>query len=315
MSAPPSEARLRAEARKAKIQARGGAGLARLASTARGEEGAKLYETPPPPIRRTTSENQVSSLPPSSSQPSTFSPTPSQSQQEFLSQMFGGFPPAFDGSSPSSPSPDADPLQAMLQSLQSFSSGSGSPFPNPMGDSAGGLFPPGFDPSAGTEGQQDLMYSGVKSRMDRVFTIAHFLGVLGLVVFVLGWWEPTVRERRARTGFVGEWDRGNLAWNDKGAGVELPVFWAFATLSLILQTTRVMLFRSRPPPSKLLSLASPFLPFLPAQLKGYLFTASRYISMVTQFGQDLCLLLFCVALGRWIRSGQDLTGGNELVVE
>lgn len=37
--------RLRAEARKAKIQARGGERLARLANTARGEEGAKLYDT------------------------------------------------------------------------------------------------------------------------------------------------------------------------------------------------------------------------------------------------------------------------------
>ncbi|KAJ9095006.1 hypothetical protein QFC21_005799 [Naganishia friedmannii] len=40
-----SEAQKRAEARRAKILARGGAGLAKLASTARGEEAAALYDT------------------------------------------------------------------------------------------------------------------------------------------------------------------------------------------------------------------------------------------------------------------------------
>ncbi|KAJ9105811.1 hypothetical protein QFC19_003379 [Naganishia cerealis] len=40
-----SEAQRRAEARRAKILARGGAGLAKLASTARGEEAAALYDT------------------------------------------------------------------------------------------------------------------------------------------------------------------------------------------------------------------------------------------------------------------------------
>ena len=36
--------RLRSDARKAKIQARGEKGLAKLANTARGAEGAKMYE-------------------------------------------------------------------------------------------------------------------------------------------------------------------------------------------------------------------------------------------------------------------------------
>lgn len=42
---PMSEAQKRAEARRAKILARGGAGLAKLASTARGEEAAALYDS------------------------------------------------------------------------------------------------------------------------------------------------------------------------------------------------------------------------------------------------------------------------------
>lgn len=40
-----SDAQRRAAARKAKILARGGAGLAKLANTARGEEGSLLYDS------------------------------------------------------------------------------------------------------------------------------------------------------------------------------------------------------------------------------------------------------------------------------
>jgi hypothetical protein len=40
-----SEAQRRAEARRAKILARGSAGLAKLASTARGEEASVLYDS------------------------------------------------------------------------------------------------------------------------------------------------------------------------------------------------------------------------------------------------------------------------------
>jgi len=58
--------------------------------------------------------------------------------------------------------------------------------------------------------------------------------------------------------------------------------------------------QSRPPPSKLLSLASPFLPLLPPRLKTYLFTASRYLSVGTQFVQDLSLLVFLLGVARWV---------------
>lgn len=124
-----------------------------------------------------------------------------------------------------------DAFQTMMQSLQGGfpGSGSGAGFTGMFGegsaDGAGSMFPPGFpDPTAlggGLGGAQDVAYSGVKTRFDRLFTLAHFLGVLGLVAFVLGWWEPQVRQKRAESGFVGEWERGNIGWNGKGVGVEL----------------------------------------------------------------------------------------------
>lgn len=71
--------------------------------------------------------------------------------------------------------------------------------------------------------------------------------------------------------------------------------------------------QSRPPPSRLLSLASPFLPLLPPNLKSYLFTASRYLSIVTQFGQDLCLLVFLLGVSRWWKSWA--VQGEDVVVQ
>jgi hypothetical protein len=48
--AEESEARKRAAARKAKILARGSDRLAKITQTARGEEGAKLYESQSSPF-------------------------------------------------------------------------------------------------------------------------------------------------------------------------------------------------------------------------------------------------------------------------
>ncbi|KAL7416801.1 hypothetical protein BDY24DRAFT_378294 [Mrakia frigida] len=309
----PSEARLRSDARKAKIQARGEKGLAKLANTARGAEGAKMYETAAPTPKRTPSSTSLtaSSPPPASNGSDLFSAPPPPSD----SSPFG-FPP---GAGPD------DPFAAMMAAMQAGGGGGGDPFAafgggggNPFagGPGGGGGFPPGMEsmfaggpPGAGGAPMMDQQYSNKKTLSDKLFTIAHFLGVLALVGFVVGWWEPRVLERKnatmAERGELEYWKGGG--WGQKDFGVELPVFWAFVTLSLILQTTRLLLFRSRPPPSSLLSLLSPFLAFIPPNLKNYIFTASRYISMLTQFAQDLSLLVFAFGVARWVqgsRAGQ-----------
>jgi hypothetical protein len=82
-----------------------------------------------------------------------------------------------------------------------------------MPDGAGGmgqsLFPPGMMPPGMAPLEQE--YSKKKTFADRMFTIAHLVGVLGLVMFVVGWWEPRVLERRSR-GVIG---------HGEGLGVEL----------------------------------------------------------------------------------------------
>lgn len=71
--------------------------------------------------------------------------------------------------------------------------------------------------------------------------------------------------------------------------------------------------QSRPPPSAILTFLSPFLPFLPSKLKTYLFTAARYVSITTQFFQDLCVLLCALGLARWAQGrGNGLLGGGRM---
>jgi hypothetical protein len=95
-----------------------------------------------------------------------------------------------------------------------------------MPDGAGGmgqsLFPPGMMPPGMAPLEQE--YSKKKTFADRMFTIAHLVGVLGLVMFVVGWWEPRVLERRSR-GVIGHGEglggRVGTAWGGEGLGVEL----------------------------------------------------------------------------------------------
>lgn len=95
--------------------------------------------------------------------------------------------------------------------------GASSPFGGMMG---GGM------PGASGAGQ-DFTYSNKKTLSDKLFTLAHFLGVLGLVAFVVGWWEPRVLEKQAGLrgltevgGFAGEGGVKGV-WGGKGTGAEL----------------------------------------------------------------------------------------------
>jgi hypothetical protein len=146
-----------------------------------------------------------------------------------MEEMFPGFSP-----SPAGGSPGGDPFAAMLQAMQagggpgaSFpgaaSGNSEDPFADPFaamlssmgggGPGGAGRFPAGF-------GQQQLEqpYTGAKTRTDRLFDLAHVLGVVGLVLFVLRWWEPAVWAKRGGDNFI---DLGGYDKPAPMAGVKL----------------------------------------------------------------------------------------------
>lgn len=112
--------------------------------------------------------------------------------------------------------------------------------------------------------------SAGKKWVERVFPVVHLLAMLALMAFAVVWWEPSLRSTRAfgqvdagwgsrwgrlagRKGTIGDLKSGLLGTVEvlvSGvfqrcalALIIQPLFYAFTTLELILQTTRFMIFK------------------------------------------------------------------------
>lgn len=145
-----------------------------------------------------------------------------------------------------------------------------------------------------------------KGWVEKLYPLVHFIATLLLLAFATVWWEPTIRAARWADvvddkSTLGRWARlaGRVGGRQVVASgvlgnVEvLPIFWAFTTLQLILQTTRFFILKSPPAPH---SLISTFLPLLPPAISRPVLTGSRYLSMLSQVYKDGCLLIFGVGM-------------------
>lgn len=168
---------------------------------------AHSYPSPAaPPVARNASSNSLSSIPP----PFTSASGGNAATQD---DLFASLVPpgGANGSSPfgpGGPSTGDDPFAAMLAAMSG--AGGGVPGANPFGN----MFPPppgggngqdGGDPLAGLGGfqQQAAMeqeYSKAKTLSDKLFTLAHLLGVLALAACIVFVWEPVVLARRVNAG-------------------------------------------------------------------------------------------------------------------
>ncbi|OWZ71966.1 hypothetical protein AYX14_02642 [Cryptococcus neoformans] len=330
-----SEAARRAAARKAKILARGNAGLNKLAQSARGEEAQKLYpdNTNPSSNASTPSTEQQPKQPqwappPSSSTPSSSQPqmSPDQAamarQLEAMMSMFGA--PGAQSSAGGAEMPDMSKLLAQMMGDPSLASGPNAQGQGMIGDvddpaGLGGMGPGGIlsnlsdlfggagagGPSFPGFGDAGVGQKQGKGKIEKYFPVAHFISVILLAIFAVAWWEPTLRMTAAfRTENVWADRWAGFAGRVKGLGeVEvLPIFWAFVTVELILQTSRLMIFKSPPAPHSLLQ---NFLPVLPPSISRPLLTGSRYLNLFSQTYKDGCLLVFVigttVVVADWLR--------------
>ncbi|WWC67603.1 uncharacterized protein I206_101513 [Kwoniella pini CBS 10737] len=191
----------------------------------------------------------------------------------------------------------------------------------PMNDNLGGippnLFGNGSDnqdipfpfPSMG--GLGGFGVSQKKSKSEKYFPLIHFLSIILLSLFTILWWEPKIKSETSLINAIeGNWSSRWSSLNGKSFGkfgnVEIvPIFWAWTTLELILQTSRFMIFKSPPPPH---SLISNFLPLLPPKISKPIITGSRYLSLLSQTYKDGCLLVF--TLGMTVVLSQFLNGGK-----
>ncbi|ODN96512.1 hypothetical protein L198_04226 [Cryptococcus wingfieldii CBS 7118] len=175
---------------------------------------------------------------------------------------------------------------------------------------AGGVPPNIF---GGADGSSPFPFPGMqqqsqgKSKVARYFPLVHLVATLFLALFAVLWWEPALRSASAYQEEATTWSErwsGFSGRRVKGLGeVEvLPLFLAFVTVELILQSSRLMIFRSPPAPHALLQ---NFLPVLPQGIARPLLTGSRYLNLLNQTYKDGCLLVFAVGMtivgAEWLR--------------
>ncbi|OCF59136.1 hypothetical protein L486_03637 [Kwoniella mangroviensis CBS 10435] len=251
-------------------------------------------------------------------------------QLEAMMSMFGGGPGATGAPGADGEMPDMSRLlQSMMGGFTPNGEGNGSQRllgdlddPAGLGGSGSGGLPPNlFGGGGGEGGDMPFPFPGIggmglggptkKTKSEKYFPLIHFISVVVLSIFTIIWWEPKIKkETSLLTAIEGDWVKRWSGLGYRGIGkfgnVEVvPIFWAFTTLELILQTSRFMIFKSPPPPH---SLISNFLPLLPPKISRPILTISRYLSLILQTYKDGCLLVF--VLGMMVVVSQWLDGGK-----
>ena len=193
-----------------------------------------------------------------------------------------------------------DPLFKLLKELNSSMGASG--------DAAGGSgMPMDFDPSKlfasmpGMSGLEGMNSAGAGSAsqpvpavgssrtnkiVDLSWTLVHFLSNFLLAIY-LG------LHRGNNINFTAE-DSVEASAEETSPA---RLLWYFATLELILQSSRFFLETRVPPaPSKIVSYAS----LLPQPFAGYIITGVRYLRIIQTIAKDFCLLLFIAGVASFL---------------
>lgn len=253
-------------------------------------------------------------------------------QLEAMMSMFGT--PGAQSSGGGAEMPDMSRLLAQMMGDPSLASGPNAQGQGMIGDvddpaGLGGMGPGGIPPNLsdlfGGAGAGDPSFPGFggagtgqqqgKGKVEKYFPLAHFISVILLAVFAVTWWEPALRMTAAfRTENVWADRWAGFAGRVKGLGeVEvLPIFWAFVTVELILQTSRLMIFKVRflvlwtyirmpsdtfsPPVSSRAPFPSPELPPGPSPL--YLSPTPYWLAISQPLVADVQGRLFTYIYGR-----------------
>ncbi|TGZ82815.1 hypothetical protein EX30DRAFT_394084 [Ascodesmis nigricans] len=295
---PAEQARIRRERRQAKVREGAGSRLDKITSTQgltyRTHEDHKTASPSPPPVPGAsaslpleTAEHFPARDPPdidlSSPSARTFH-TPTRSAQpspgpqddlDIMRQLMGGqqIPPGMED----------DPLLKLMASL-----GGGPGKPGAMPD-FGGLSPglASMMGAAGVSGPQTPQEATAISH-DWIWRIVHGISSLMLAVWVL---------MNGFAGFDGsEKGRERIAFGDES---NTQLFWYFATMELVLQSTRFMIEKGRPPQNSMLTTIAGFIPH---PFGVYLTTLARYSTFLTVMMADAGVVIFCLGMATWWNS-------------
>ncbi|GBE78578.1 hypothetical protein BKA93DRAFT_902562 [Sparassis latifolia] len=314
----------RAEARRKAILARGGDRLAKLTSSARGEEApAYMHDDPPlaPLPNRPNLESFVGERTELPSSPSssrnvgrsssapfqaaglgTSVPDPSvwseEQQRQFLNALLGGglAPPPVSNNQPrlppssgsSAPPSEDEPLAALMSSMTQFSDANGSSL---------------MDSTTSAASSQKLADAKPKTFLQKVLPLVHLLVAWALLAYFVFWKEPESYDLRTHGAVLSDtrWTRwAELAWKfpEQGWGVQaVPFFWAFTTSILVLHSWRVF--------SRLDTIQTPMLlafalPHLPPPLPSIITNGMKYLQIGGIFLDDLAALLVGLGFLVWI---------------
>ncbi|KAF4566493.1 hypothetical protein EYR36_011924 [Pleurotus pulmonarius] len=282
----------RAEARRKAILSRGGDRLAKLTTSARGEDGSSYLNTDAPASnsRAFVGDESIMPSPPARKSPSPHLPADafaapnvdpsvwSQEQQaQLLQALIGGMPgpgqfpgmaPPIQGDIP--PTPPDDPFATMMASLQQQS-----------------------HPQAQATGKAPSV-NAPPSRLQKVMPFVH-LGAMWLLLgyFVL-YKEPELFQAKAHltqaVSLQSRWSELIRAPTVAGAwGITLvPFFWAFTTIQIVLHSMRILSGFDAVQPPMLLSLA---LPHLPPTITSIVVNGMKYMQMASLFLDDIAGLI------------------------
>ncbi|KAL4069025.1 hypothetical protein J3A83DRAFT_4373295 [Scleroderma citrinum] len=291
MSTPAERA-----ARRKAILSRGSDRLAKLTTSARGEEATTYIqtdmpvrsaasglgaftseETPSPPSLPITAESSRGSPPPpftarGQPDPSTWT---EEHQRQFMQALMGTTSP-----SPFTlPHPPADdPLATMMAQLAQTNQGPG--------------VAAGKAPASATPPQPP-------SLLQKLLPLLHMVCMWILLAFFVFWKEPQVYAEKTGNDEVSIWQRWRtlaLRRPDEAGwwGVQLaPFFWTFMTLQIMLHSFRIFSGHAHVQPPKLLAFA---LPHLPPPLRSSITNGLQYLQLAGVFLDDIAAIVFGIGV-------------------
>ncbi|KIK94686.1 hypothetical protein PAXRUDRAFT_827754 [Paxillus rubicundulus Ve08.2h10] len=299
MSSPAA----RAEARRKAILSRGGDRLAKLTTSARGEDAPAYHQDdvpvrgaaaglgafvgeetdmpPPPPPKETPSASPHRRSSATQGQPDR-SVWSEEQQRQFMQALMGGtlnpaaFPqpqPPGTASSRTGPPPAEDPFANMMSQLTQMGPARG----------AAGKAPAPPVPA------QPATY------LQKLMPLLHVVCMWCLLAFFLLWKEPQVFvEKTVGTVDGAFWRRWpTLATQgalEGGWGVQVvPFFWAFMTLQVMLHSLRIFTGHNEVQPPALLALA---ISHIPPPFPSLITNGLRYLRMGGAFLDDLAAVVF-----------------------
>ncbi|KAI0027195.1 hypothetical protein K488DRAFT_91167 [Vararia minispora EC-137] len=293
-----SPAAARAAARRRAVLARGSDRLSKLTTSARGD-GAPQFAHDDPPVLPLPEESMKSSLenfvgeetsrasrasrasPPGASSFDIFGLNPSppdpsvwtpEQQQQFLRALMGGMGEDSQTIPPFGALPKADRASPEPTSLDALTS--------MMEVNA---IPP-------------MRQQKTPSRLQKLLPFIHLLSVWGLVAYYVLSVEPATSGAPVSSqALVHRW--ASLASSRPlealwGAG-SVPFIWAFATLELVLHSTRMFIGLGEAEPPMLLAMA---LPHLPPAISSTIRHGLKYLRMGSELLDDLAAVVFALAI-------------------